>query len=1154
MRLLSVAPANFLAWPSGQKVSFDPDARLHVVYGPNEAGKSTLLRAILAGLFGVKNSSVDTGSGWKISMKLLLRERGELELSCNPKRFSINDQKWKREEFLSNLKGVNESFYRHFFALGHEDFTRLHQLMKGSKDQKYQEWFFQAAHGSRSLDGLIKRLTESLDELVTSRIDNARAAINRDITSLKEQLNLLEQSRAKPERYPELIRNREEGARRIEEREKTIKSLTGEKTGVENRIEAHDLAIQAVQLDRKIRDTPAARIPTEVEKEWRRLQQQSESKTRSIEEKTGEIQGLEKELAGLKVDKKILDAAECIEELNRKIREIESACEDIPKRENELHPLEAKDAELRRELIGLGLTKENFITELTQHHVNLLQDCADKLELTRNQHEQARRELETRAETLKKAGETVAMGREIELTEMGDLKGRAQALTARWEEKRTFKGAITRHTHDQENLLLRMGCAPEKLESVQTCIPPDPETIEDFRQKFEDAENIIRERKLRVEKLETKLEETRNNLKSSQKKLAETTPESLHAARKERDELLDRFLQSPNKPSHTALVRAVDKADEIADALINLADDVAGLKNSKEKAAEIEQELAEVRAVLEEAGKSKESLQTDWEKLWSGLPFRLRPPGKMWDIPDGVVKLRELSNKIDEARKKLDDLEEDRNSIAAKARALAGQYGFEPPGVDEAPEDLKRLLTREIERLEVNNRNFLSAKTQLNSARDEEENARQELDSKKRAYESALSAYAGQLQKLNFPGNLNGGEAKAAANYLLEYQRVRKEMGALNDRIGKMRRNIEEFEREVDRAVKAAAPDLAMLPHLDAVQQLGERLTKNREDKTRQEEKTSRLEKLRGEHQKLQDEQQEISNKLSRLLGDAGLTSEEARQAVERAETIRNNQTELDRMLDQVGLLLGCERDSALEKAQSLAGEDIAALHDKTKTLEEEISNLKSEQEQAREDLGALKSEFSALEKDTAPPDMGEIVTLQARIEANSREVVVQSLMLELAKRWKERLNENSGSPMLKKAGEYLSVLTGGRYLEVRGDAEIQDQEGHKLFSIVDGDEQEKDISQLSDGSRDQLFLALRLAAIDQHNRASGHEPMPVILDDVLQGFDDERAGYGLRLLAEFSPVTQVIYFTHHRHLLKLAEKHAAVEVLEIQSIPAPGE
>ena len=76
-------------------------------------------------------------------------------------------------------------------------------------------------------------------------------------------------------------------------------------------------------------------------------------------------------------------------------------------------------------------------------------------------------------------------------------------------------------------------------------------------------------------------------------------------------------------------------------------------------------------------------------------------------------------------------------------------------------------------------------------------------------------------------------------------------------------------------------------------------------------------------------------------------------------------------------------------------------------------------------------------------------------------------------------------------------------------------------------------IEEMSEGTADQLYLALRLAALDV--RRTSHPQIPLVLDDALITSDDERVANILRALARFAQGGQVMLFTHHRHLLDLA-------------------
>jgi uncharacterized protein YhaN len=52
-------------------------------------------------------------------------------------------------------------------------------------------------------------------------------------------------------------------------------------------------------------------------------------------------------------------------------------------------------------------------------------------------------------------------------------------------------------------------------------------------------------------------------------------------------------------------------------------------------------------------------------------------------------------------------------------------------------------------------------------------------------------------------------------------------------------------------------------------------------------------------------------------------------------------------------------------------------------------------------------------------------------------------------------------------------------------------------------------------------------------------EPLPFVVDDILLRFDDERSMATLKVLGELSRKTQVIFFTHHRHLVELVEERS---------------
>jgi uncharacterized protein YhaN len=106
-----------------------------------------------------------------------------------------------------------------------------------------------------------------------------------------------------------------------------------------------------------------------------------------------------------------------------------------------------------------------------------------------------------------------------------------------------------------------------------------------------------------------------------------------------------------------------------------------------------------------------------------------------------------------------------------------------------------------------------------------------------------------------------------------------------------------------------------------------------------------------------------------------------------------------------------------------------------------------------------------------------------------------------------------------------------GSYANLRDEL---DERGKPIMLGVRPNDKEVSVDGMSDGARDQLYLSLRLATLEQH--LSKGEPMPFVVDDILIGFDDNRTKVSLEVLAELAASTQVLLFTHHRRVLELAD------------------
>jgi uncharacterized protein YhaN len=147
-------------------------------------------------------------------------------------------------------------------------------------------------------------------------------------------------------------------------------------------------------------------------------------------------------------------------------------------------------------------------------------------------------------------------------------------------------------------------------------------------------------------------------------------------------------------------------------------------------------------------------------------------------------------------------------------------------------------------------------------------------------------------------------------------------------------------------------------------------------------------------------------------------------------------------------------------------------------------------------------------------------------------EALVNHVAAEMLDRALAAVEREGESETLRRIGELFRTLTGGAYSRVL--TEIGDDNVTRLTLIQrDFPDERQSVRELSEGTRDQLYLALRLAAIETH--AASAPPLPFIGDDILQTFDDGRALAAMRVLGEISQKVQVILLTHHRHVLDLA-------------------
>lgn len=186
-----------------------------------------------------------------------------------------------------------------------------------------------------------------------------------------------------------------------------------------------------------------------------------------------------------------------------------------------------------------------------------------------------------------------------------------------------------------------------------------------------------------------------------------------------------------------------------------------------------------------------------------------------------------------------------------------------------------------------------------------------------------------------------------------------------------------------------------------------------------------------------------------------------------------------------------------------------------------------------KETIGAEALARNALSQAEAGAGGAEADQQRAIILAEMREAAgdaaARMIGLRAANAALDRLRQTRRGPMLDRTQSAFKQMTGAAWtgLETRPEGT-----GERLFALRD--DEIVGAEGMSQGTRGQLYLSLRLAGHALFCEEAG--PLPFVTDDVLETFDDERAAAALDLTMQLGQRGQAILLTHHRHLVDMAK------------------
>ncbi|MGA1840995.1 MAG: ATP-binding protein [bacterium] len=208
-----------------------------------------------------------------------------------------------------------------------------------------------------------------------------------------------------------------------------------------------------------------------------------------------------------------------------------------------------------------------------------------------------------------------------------------------------------------------------------------------------------------------------------------------------------------------------------------------------------------------------------------------------------------------------------------------------------------------------------------------------------------------------------------------------------------------------------------------------------------------------------------------------------------------------------------------------LSSADPEAINYELKEVTARIDSLKNERDKKNRSIGELCNRLEQLSSSE------DLLFLQNELEMKKQQ------LMDYARDWvKSRIAlimlekaiskyENTRQPeVIKAAGDIFSTITNKRYTGI-----IKPINNNEL-QIKDGKKNIKNVIEMSRGTKEQLYLAMRLGLIKEYEKRS--ESMPVIMDDIMVNFDDKRNPLAIKALKEFADGRQLIILTCHRNIL----------------------
>lgn len=1130
------------------------DNGLHIIFGPNEAGKSTTMRAIDSFFYGFGHSSPDAFIHAYKDLAVRMNLETEPGKSLDLTRFkrSKNDLVDHQGEAVDSqvmtriMSGLTRDMYSNMFGLDHQSLRiGAQKILEGGGH--LGETLFAAASGITDLRLVLETLTSKADDLFRPRAFSR--PIWQNIQTISDLNKTLKDLSTRPEQWKDIIDSLEILQNEKSDLEKEIKDLQAS-------LNWHDRLHKSLPLisnhnDVKHRLEELKNIPelgpdfssrrvsvlTKMNRVRRDIQEQEEYRRTYSEE-----------IQNLIINQQILDFSHDIESLFQNASVIAEARKNIADLKLEIISQQSVIRE-KSTLIDRQDNIDSDQFELNPKQVRLIENLTKEIDLLKNQSAQIYED---------KTGvyqEKENIENELcNIPPLQDIK-KIDAISKNFsraleilDQQNQLQAEIKKLQSRISRSLNSLGLWQGDLKELTELALPLTETIDDFDQKLSISRQNTQMAENELSQIQKQLSKKHQHLKTLDPHQSLPGPEALPNARKLRDKGweiikschieknehqndLNDFLNASGAPDLTqGFEQSMLKADEIADISLKNASDIAfrtalllEIKNLEKKTSELDQNLKIKFAEQEE-------IINQWQELWAPINITPLSPREMAAWLSRVKEITSLGDQLEGLKMDKKKTENMISSITESAKEVLIMEGVHIPEqidfitLSALIEEHRERASNQISTRKNLEHDLKKTSSRLNNLELKHKELVTQTAEKEHLWKQSVRDL--RIDPLQKPEDVSR-EIKICAEISDSLKFLKK----LETRKNGLEKKCREFSSQVIKLVhKIGDQDNSDSRPEEVVNRAYKMLQKEQDKYVRKKDLQDRLDNTVQKLSELKKEFKVLQDDLELLCSEAGTSDPDNLPEIEKkAGLAAELRSRLDHLTSRLlELASGEDLSVFMARARDLGPDELSAtIHELQKKQKEKEPDL----ETLIKRITANEIQLKQMDGTSQVPDFEQKVQEQrAVLEDNVEQYISLRLAAHILNVEIERYRAANQGPVLQTASRIFREITIDSFSRIMAD---YDEKGDPVIKALRQNGSAIGVQDLSDGSRDQLFLALRLGGIYRYIQEN--QSFPFMVDDILVHFDDQRSIKTFSVLAELSRKTQVLFFTHHRHLIDLA-------------------